>query len=230
MTIKILGINGSPRKWGNTCKLLKVALKAAEHEGAATEIVHLYEYEIRPCEGCVSDDVKECKYPCPLEDDMRLLYDKVLKADGLIISTPVYWYSPSGQLKNFIDRLTALENMVVIEGRSWLEGKVAGVIVCGNDGGAVHVASTLLATLNDMGIHIPPWSMAYYVGKEDVLSVKNKLLDAANLGRIIALACKRLRGVKRWYEPLLIRDLEKEWLPEIMREGGKKETDAVTLR
>ncbi|OYT62099.1 MAG: NADPH-dependent FMN reductase [Thermofilum sp. ex4484_15] len=217
-SVKVLGINSSPRKYGNSYKLLRIALRAAEEEGAGVEVLHLYDYEIRPCKGCVSDRATKCKYPCIIDDDMKYLYDKVLSADALIISTPIYWFDVSGQLKNFIDRLTALENMILFDGRSWLEGKVAGVIVCGNDGGAVHVASTLLATLNDMGIHIPPWAMVYYVGKDDVLKVKDKLLDAANLGKIIVKAVKLLKGIKTWYDPSMLTRVESYWVREVLRE------------
>jgi len=203
--VKVLGINGSPRKYGNTVKLLLVALKTAEKLGAETELIHLYDYDIKPCEGCLCDEQTACGYPCAIEDDMKILYDKVLKANALIIATPIYWFNMSSVVKAFIDRLTAFENMIFIDGKSWVEGKVAGVIVCGNDSGCIQVIANLYATLVSMGFAIPPWALAYFNKKGDVLEDENTLLDAANVGRAVVLAAKALKSLyKKWYDAELI--------------------------
>ncbi len=196
--MRILGFNGSPRKYGNTAKLLYLALKAAEEEGAETELFHLFDYRIEPCLGCLSDEQLACRYPCVIEDDMKQLYDEILEADGFIVATPIYWYAPSGVAKNFIDRLTAFENMIFIEGRSLLEGKVAGLIAVGNDVGAIQLLSTLGTTLNTMGMLLPPWSVAYYNEQGDVLENEQAVLDALNVGRALALAAKG-ECIASWY-------------------------------
>lgn len=198
METYILGINGSPRKYGNTFKLLSIAMKVAEHFGAYTEIIHLYDYEIKPCIGCLSDIQEACQYPCVLNDDMREIYDKMLKANGFIIATPVYWYSPSSQMKIFIDRITVFENMIFINGKCLLEGKVAGVIAVGNDSGTIQVIANLYAILNSMGVIIPPWALAYYHEKGDVLNNNSAVLDAANVGRSIMMTCENMKPDK-WY-------------------------------
>ncbi len=199
--IRVLGINGSPRKYGNTYKLLSIALLAAKELGAEVSAIDLYDYEIKPCLGCLSDKPEACGYPCIIEDDMKGLYDEVLRSDALVIATPIYWYGPSGQVKNFIDRLTALENMIHHSGYSWAEGKVVGVIAVGNDGGGVHAVSSLLAALVAMGFLVPPWGFTYYASKENVEKDLETLRDAANIGRILVLAAEATRGVKRWYNP-----------------------------
>lgn len=198
MTVYILGINGSPRKYGNTFKLLSVTLKVAEKFNAKTEMIHLYDYKIKPCIGCLSDIQEACQYPCVLDDDIQEIYEKILEADGFIIATPVYWYSPSSQMKNFIDRITIFENMIFINGRCLLEGKVSGIIAVGNDSGTIQVISNLYATLNSMGVTIPPWAFAYYHGKGDVLNSRSAVLDAANIGRNVALMCNGIRP-DEWY-------------------------------
>lgn len=212
--VRVLGINGSPRRQGNTYKLLTVALRAAELEGAKVKALHIYDYDIKPCTGCLSDDIKSCKYPCVIEDDMKKLYEEVLKADGIIISSPVYWFSVPGQLKNFIDRLTVFENMIYIDGRCWTEGKVAGVIAAGADSGQVQLISVLFATLNSMGFIIPPWALAYTVG-EDAMKQENTLADAANVGRAVALMAKLIDRDIEWYDPSLKGRLLKR--PEVKK-------------
>lgn len=201
--VKVLGINGSPRTYGNSVRALRLALEVARYEGAGIESVNLYDYDIRPCMGCVSDNVMACTYPCPIDDDMSKLYPKVVEADGLIISSPIYWFGVSGHLKNFVDRLTVLENMIYVDGRSWLDGKVAGLIAVGNDEGAIALISNMMAVVNSFGMVIPPWALAYYVGDGDALSDQKLLMDAANVGRAVAVMAQVLRGERKapdvWY-------------------------------
>ena len=205
MSVYILGINGSPRPYGNTIKALLMSLRGAEMEGAKTRTINIYELDIKECLGCVSDSIKACSYPCPIDDDMRFIYEEILRCDGIIIATPIYWYGVSGPLKNFIDRLTVFENMIFITGRSWIEGKVAGFIAIGNDTGAIAVIQNLMVVMNSMGLVIPPWSLAYYTGNGDVTNVENVVLDCVNLGRVVTLMAKILKGeikgsdVKIWY-------------------------------
>ncbi len=221
-SVKVLGILGSPRKNGETYKLLRVALYVAERMGAETRMINLYDYNIKKCIGCVSEDVKKCKYPCDiLGDDFPKLARLVLESDALIFATPIYWYMASAAMKNFIDRLTCFENMIHHTGRSLLEGKVAAFIAVGNDTGAIMAISWMMVTLNSMGAHIPPWALAYYHKPEgDVLSEKSSLLDAANIGKIVVQAARALRGEKEWYDAGL-----EGLVAEVVRElrGGGEE-------
>jgi len=132
---------------------------------------------------------------------------KILESDGLIFSTPVYWYSPPGHLKNLIDRMTALENMIEIEGRSLLEGKVVGVIAVGNDSGAYSTASQIASTLVTMGAVVPPWGIAFYARPESALSNKNILEDAANVGLVVAKMINVLEKIE-WYDPKILSRLK----------------------
>ncbi len=205
--IKVLGMNASPRKYGNTYKLLEAALKGAEAEGAEAELLNLYDYDIKPCEACLSDEQNACRPPCMECDDAWAVLRKVLESDGLVIATPVYWYGPSGHLKNFIDKLTVFENMILVEGRSWLEGKVAGFIATGAEAGAVMTIAYLMAVLNSMGVHVPPWALAYYEGLGNALEREESLMDAVNVGRVVTIAAKELKRVKVWYDPQILRKL-----------------------
>ncbi len=201
--IKVIGINGSPRKYGNTAKLLELALGGARKEGAQTVRYDLYEMDIKPCMGCLSDEQLACKPPCVFEDDMTRIYDDILEADCLIISTPIYWFNVSGPLKNFIDRLTVFENMIYHVGYSLVEGKIAGVIAVGNEQGGAAVISNLLLTLNSMGFIIPPWCFTYFTKISDVLNDSNAVLDAVNVGRVVVKMAKITRNAGRWYKSSL---------------------------
>ena len=216
--VSVLGIHASPRKYGAAYKLLRVALEAAREEGARVGLLHLYDYAVKPCEGCVSDDVKACRFPCVVDDDdFNALGEVMLRYDAYIIATPVYWYSVSGVLKNFVDRLTSMENMIYHTGRSLLEGKVAAFIAVGNDTGALMTIAWLMVTLNSMGVHVPAWALAYHESRQPVEENEAALLDAANLGRIVVRAARLLRAERAWYDAGLRARL-KSYLEAVRRE------------
>ena len=226
--VKIVGINGSPRKYGASFKLLSLALRFAEREGAETELIHLYDYNIKPCLGCVSDGVEYCRFPCIVKDDFNAIAGRLVEADAFILASPIYWYSVSGVMKNFIDRLTSLENMIYHEPRkSLLEGKVAGFIAVGNDTGAIMAIAWMMVVLNSMGVHVPAWALAYHHEKEvDVLDNKSAVQDAANLGIIVARAAKLLKLEKNWY----IEIPEARLLPVIEDVRREAEKNSAQLR
>ena len=201
-TPRILVIIGSPRKYGSCLKLASIAERGVKDAGGIPERVFLYDYNIKPCIGCVSDDQYVCRFPCIIEDDdFNKLGEKMLETDGYIFVSPIYWYSVSGLWKNFIDRMTSFENMIHHTGRSLLEGKVAGFIVVGNDSGGIHAIATLMVTMNSYGIHIPPWALAYSHEREDVLNDQQAVMDAYNVGYIVAKAARILKGDVVWYNP-----------------------------
>lgn len=102
--MKILAVNGSPRgAEGNTEILLQAFLKGAQSRGAEAETVYLKEKEIKHCRGCYS-----CwgKTPgiCVHKDDMTALLEKRRWADTIVFATPLYVYTVSGLMKDFMDR------------------------------------------------------------------------------------------------------------------------------
>lgn len=103
--MKILGISGSPNLAGFTNLLFSKALEGARSKGAETETVILNQLEFDPCQECRGcGDTGNCVLP----DDMTLLYEKILSADGLIIASPIYFGTVSAQLKMMIDRLQCI--------------------------------------------------------------------------------------------------------------------------
>ncbi|MDY6880658.1 MAG: flavodoxin family protein [Desulfatiglans sp.] len=131
MEITILGISSSPIKNSNTEAFLKEALKAAgEVEGVSTDIIPLAGKTISDCihcNWCVSKQ-KEGK-ACSLEDDMVDIYPRVLAADGLVLSSPVYLARLSGMMAAFLDRL-----------RCFLHGNHYHGVLQNKVGGALAVA------------------------------------------------------------------------------------------
>jgi len=216
--MKIIGILGSPHKTGGSAQLLLAALKGAEREGAKTEFYSVYDGEIKPCIGCIHDEDPYCKFPCIFEDYGKFLLQKLHEADGIIFSTPVYWYAPSGALKNLIDRMTSLENMVAYGEPSYLEGKVFGAIAVGADAGGASTGGYLVSVMTSMGCIIPPWGLAYSHKRENAIYDDKALLDAINIGLLTARLIARLNG-----EPKsLLFEANKELMTEIREEVLKE--------
>jgi len=150
--IFILAINGSARKNGNTAKLLKKVLDYAKEEGAKTYILHLIDKDIKPCLSCLAEN--RCKYPCNIKDDMQDIFELLKKVDCIILGSPTYWYSLSGLMKNFIDRLTAqdlLEPPI-------LDGKVVGFVSTASMEGSQQALTQMLIPLSSMGTIVVPYS------------------------------------------------------------------------
>ncbi len=106
-TKKYLIVIGSPRKKGNSTILAQQAAEGIASQRGTAELVHLHGMDIKPCHGC-DGCRKKPGAPCVIKDDMQSLYKKLIDADGLIISSPVYWFTLSAQTKLFMDRWYAL--------------------------------------------------------------------------------------------------------------------------
>ena len=106
---KIIVLAGSPRKDGNTDRLVAAFVKGAEKNNEV-EVISVHDYKVNPCIGCNSCFVREGN-KCFQDDDMQQIYKKLSQADILLIASPVYFYGISAQLKTIIDRLhTPLRN------------------------------------------------------------------------------------------------------------------------
>ena len=108
MNRKILILNGSPRKNGNTAVLAYDRHLQVSAAGAEVEDIYLHGLDIRPCDAC--DYCQEDGHGCVISDDMQEIYPKLLSADAILIATPVYWYSMTAQMKLCMDRWYALES------------------------------------------------------------------------------------------------------------------------
>ena len=101
-----LGLQGSPRKKGNSDLLLAAFMKALEEKGARTHTIQVTRQHIEPCKELT---VCEKKGTCPIQDDMeRDIYALLRRADIIVAASPVFFYNVSAQLKALIDRCQAL--------------------------------------------------------------------------------------------------------------------------
>lgn len=104
--MKVIAINGSPRKEWNTATLLKNALEGAASKGAQTELIDLYDLEYKGCTSCFA-----CKQiggksygKCAMQDDLTDVLNKIEEADAVIMGSPIYFGSLTGEMRSFLER------------------------------------------------------------------------------------------------------------------------------
>ena len=99
--MQVVAFIGSPRKGGNTDKLVDEILAGAAEAGHQVEKIYLSDYGLTPIEPVYGD---ELEWTDPHQGVADELIDKMVEADGVILGSPVYWFSISGLMKLFIDR------------------------------------------------------------------------------------------------------------------------------
>ena len=105
--MKIMAFNGSPRKKWNTATLLQKALEGADSQNAETELIHLYDLNYKGCISCFACKTIGGKSygRCAVQDDLTDVFSRVEQADAIILGSPIYWGTVSGEMKSFMDRL-----------------------------------------------------------------------------------------------------------------------------
>jgi multimeric flavodoxin WrbA len=109
MPKNILILNGSPKKDGNTSRLVEWFAQGARLNSGNVEIIRAAQLKVKS-NGCLS--CRKCQsakdYECVIDDDIKSALKKVARADVIVFATPLYFYGPSAQLKLIIDRMFSL--------------------------------------------------------------------------------------------------------------------------
>ena len=104
--MKVIAINGSPRKKWNTATMLEKALEGAASEGAETEIIHLYDFNFKGCTSCFACKLKDGKSygKCAMKDELTHVLEKLKDADAVILGSPIYLGNSTGEMRSFMER------------------------------------------------------------------------------------------------------------------------------
>ncbi|MDM7996740.1 MAG: flavodoxin family protein [Acidobacteriota bacterium] len=182
--MKLLGLSFSPRKQGNTERLLERVFVGAERHGAQTELYRAAEKEIRPCIGCGTCFQSGL---CPIQDDMQELYDKLVATDGIVFGTPVYFYNMTAQGKAVIDRTIALINP-----DRTLANKVGGVVAVGGSLGLIDAIKDLYFYMVTRQMLPANFVAAYAAGEGEVDKLEKCMKAAEELGaQMVQIAEKK---------------------------------------
>ena len=123
---KILMVNSSARKGGNTDVILDELVRACKDNGSSVEKIYLCDLDIKQCTGCRACRKRDVKTICAIKDDMIPFYDKLYEADGFVAGFPIYTARENGIMATFMDRWDCFSNPFLT--RKMPEGK-KGLIV-----------------------------------------------------------------------------------------------------
>ena len=171
--MKILGILSSLRKGGNTEFLLDVAMQEAEKRGAQISIASLRGKKIGPCNACGKCNPSGV---CVVKDDMREIYQQMLEADGILWTTPVYFWSMTGQTKIVIDRTYAL-----LFPQLQLANKVGGLITVGSMRGCMSTANIFHSYFRFNSMFFAESVTGYASGKGDIRNDQKTILSVKEM-------------------------------------------------
>jgi len=185
-TKKVLIVMASPRARSNSSALAAEAGRGAEEAGAEVRTVRLARMRLAPClacDGCLRPGAKGCVQT----DDLKALHDDIKAADALLIATPVYWFTMSGQAKLFMDRLYSFGARKYRD----LKGKRIGLVLASGDAGARESgAINAMRSFQDAFAYLkaPIAGIVYAGGLAAGAAKRNKALmkEAYALGRSLA--------------------------------------------
>jgi multimeric flavodoxin WrbA len=192
--MKILGLNGSPVKGGNTQILIEEALKGAASVGAECRHVVLNELVIKPCQSCGRSPEPEL---CFLRDDMDPLYRDLLEYDGFVLGSPIYFDTVSAQMKLFIDRCNCLRPLTPDETEAsgftlknrFHKTRCGAMVLVGGDREEFECARKVIAGFFKWA-NVESVGQVFYVdrswGKGTVRSEPGVLREAFELGKNLA--------------------------------------------
>jgi multimeric flavodoxin WrbA len=167
---------------------MRIALETCQAEGMSTELVHLADFNIQPCNECL---VCKTTQECPIADDLYTIYEKMRKAQGIIFSSPVFFSSATPEIKALIDRAGYLG---IAQGRPF-ERKVGGALVVGRRAGHNFVFMELLFFFLYHGMIIPGstyWNVGLGRDAGEAMKDEEGIRTIQNFARNLSWLIKKL--------------------------------------
>lgn len=186
--MKVVGIVGSPRKGGNTERLISEALRVVEADGLESEMIRLAGKSIQPCDAC-----NRCRIEkrCVVEDDFGPIFDKMVQADGIVVGSPVYFSAPT---PNVLALLQRAGYVGVAVGRPF-ERKVGGPIAVARRAGQNFALAQMLFFFLHQGMIVPGstyWNMAFGSRQGDVEADEEGMRTIRNFAENVAWTIRKL--------------------------------------
>lgn len=187
--LKVIGINGSARKNGNTAILINTVFEQLNPNEVETQLFQLYNKEIQSCKGCFAcKDKKKCVID---KDDFNIIFQKMCEADGIVLGSPVYSADISSKMKAFIERA----GVVVATNPGLLKHKIGAAVASVRRGGGMTAIDTLNHFLLNKEVFVVGstyWNMVYGKDIGDVKGDDEGMRNIENLGQNMAWLLKKV--------------------------------------
>ncbi len=191
MYMKVVAFNCSPRKDGNTSRMIKTVLDVLEKEGIDTEMVQLGGRDLHGCRAC-NGCIRNHDGRCVLDDDpLNECYSKMVDADGILIGSPTYFADLTAEAKALIDRA----GYVARANGNPLKRKVAASVSAVRRAGSIHVLDSInhFFTINEMVVVSSSyWNMSLALRKGDYDGDSEGVETMVTLGENMAWVLKML--------------------------------------
>lgn len=188
--MKVIGINGSSRKDGNTAIIIRKVFDELNKEDIETELIQLADYDIQPCCGCFACKGRgNCVFA---KDGFAEIFKRMVEADGIILGSPVYSADVSAKMKAFLERA----GVVVATNPGLLRHKVGASVAAVRRGGGVTTVDTMnhfMLNKEMIVVGSTYWNMVYGKNVGDVLSDDEGMANMRNLGENMSFILKRIR-------------------------------------
>lgn len=139
LSVKVVGINGSARKDGNTAILIRRVFEELEREGIKTELIQLAGKKIYGCLACFRCQENKDKHCSVKNDGFNEVFEKMLEADGIILGSPTYFSDLTAEMKALIDRA----GYVSKANGDLLKRKVGAAVAVARRAGAIHTLDSI---------------------------------------------------------------------------------------
>ena len=191
--IKVVALNGSARKGGNTAILLRCVLKVLEDEEIQTELIELSGARIHGCLACRKCSQNKDRR-CAQKDDMgNVLIDKMAEADGILLGSPTYVADISPEIKALMDRAC----LVSRANGGLFRRKVGAAVVAVRRAGAIHAFDALNHFFLISEMIIPGssyWNIGIGLQPGDVEHDEEGMQTMKTLGRNMAWLLKKIHS------------------------------------
>jgi multimeric flavodoxin WrbA len=192
--MKVIGINSSARKDGNTAILINRVFEELKMEGIATELIQFSGQLIEPCKACFAcGGKKNCVYR---KDLFYEVFEKLKESDGIILGSPVYSANVSANMQAFLERAAVVCDM----NPGLLTHKAGAAVVAARRGGALQAIDIMNHFFLNHEMYVVGstyWNMAYGQMPGDVEKDLEGLDNMANLGKNMSHLLKLLNSQKK---------------------------------
>ncbi len=189
--MKVLAINGSARKDGNTAILINTVFEELHQAGIETEMVQLSGKIIEPCRACwACGGRKKCVHK---KDLFQEIFEKMTQADGIILGSPVYTANISANMQAFLERASVVTDMNRSE--NLFRHKVGAAVTAARRGGALTTLDTMyhfFMLQNMFVVGSSYWAFGYGQMPGDVQKDEEGLDTMKNLGQNMVYLLKAL--------------------------------------
>jgi multimeric flavodoxin WrbA len=199
--MKVIGINGSPRKGGNTETIIRKTFEPLEAAGIETELIQIGGKAIRGCIACGKCAEMQNKTCIITKDPINEIIQKMIDADGILLGSPTYFTDVTAEMKALIDRA----GFVSYTNGGLYKHKVGAAVVAVRRGGATHVFDTMNHFFQDTMNHFfqisgmfivgsTYWNMCYGLEPGEVNGDEEGMANMTDVGESMAFLLNKLKA------------------------------------